>query len=168
MKRINHFMHKIKIERINTLRSMLEREVRKGAKSGSLRMFFHFPGPCFATPASSASSSSDVHFCFWFPILNDSLSLSLSLSEKQQKLWKKERKNGSSFFAFRGFSPSPSPAPSSFSFFFSPFLSWNYRILQSRIELTSWAIALHLGSGSPRIKRENIRLSYYCRIKLNG
>lgn len=50
------------------LRSMLERLVRKGANSGSLRIFFHFPVPCFLTPALRALSSSDVHFCFWFPI----------------------------------------------------------------------------------------------------
>ena len=42
--------------------------MRNGANWGSLRMFFHFPGPCFSTPAISASSSSCVHFCFWFPI----------------------------------------------------------------------------------------------------
>ena len=51
-----------------TLRSMLEREERKGLNSGSLWMSFHLPVPCLATPARRASSSSDVHFCFGFPI----------------------------------------------------------------------------------------------------
>lgn len=55
-------------KRKETLRSILEREKRKGLNSGSLCMFFHFPVPCLATPALSASSSSAVHFCFGFPI----------------------------------------------------------------------------------------------------
>lgn len=50
---------------------MLERLTRKGPNSGSLRMFFHFPMPCLSTPALRAPSSSDVHFCFGFPIFNN-------------------------------------------------------------------------------------------------
>lgn len=72
------------------MRSILERCIRTEENSGSLRMFFHLPGPCFATPASRPSSSSAVHFCFWFPIIR-SFSLStpskLSLSPPQSFLF---------------------------------------------------------------------------------
>lgn len=68
----------MKGRRMGTLRSMLEREKRKGLNSGSLWMFFHLPVPCLATPALSASSSSDVHFCFGFPISFFSLPLLVS------------------------------------------------------------------------------------------
>lgn len=59
-----------------TLRSMFERVKRKWLNSGSFWIFFHLPVPCLATPARSASSSSEVHFCFGFPI-----PLHLSLSQ---------------------------------------------------------------------------------------
>uniref|UniRef100_A0A0A9F8E2 Uncharacterized protein n=1 Tax=Arundo donax TaxID=35708 RepID=A0A0A9F8E2_ARUDO len=36
--------------------------------SGSRRMVRHLPGPCLATPALSAASSSGVHRCFGAPI----------------------------------------------------------------------------------------------------
>jgi hypothetical protein len=51
-----------------TLRSMLERDERTGLNSGSFWMVRHLPAPCLSTPRRSASSSSDVHFCFGAPI----------------------------------------------------------------------------------------------------
>jgi hypothetical protein len=51
-----------------TLRSTLERRRRSTLKSGSLRMVRHLPGPCLATPALSAASSSGVQRCFGAPI----------------------------------------------------------------------------------------------------
>lgn len=51
-----------------TLRSMFEREERTGLNSGSFWMVRHLPGPCLSTPRRSASSSSEVHFCFGAPI----------------------------------------------------------------------------------------------------
>lgn len=69
----NHIF--IEMEKERTLRSMLERAKRKGLNSGSFWMFFHLPVPCLATPAFSASSSSEVHFCFGFPIPLPNLNL---------------------------------------------------------------------------------------------
>ena len=51
-----------------TLRLMLERDERTGLNSGSFWMVRHLPAPCLSTPRRSASSSSDVHFCFGAPI----------------------------------------------------------------------------------------------------
>lgn len=53
---------------------MLERLVRDGPKSGSLRMFFHLPMPYLSIPALNASSSSLVHFIFWCPMANTTVS----------------------------------------------------------------------------------------------
>lgn len=51
-----------------TLRSTFDRECKTLRNSGSFRIALHLPGPCLATPAFSAASSSDVHFSLGAPI----------------------------------------------------------------------------------------------------
>ncbi|KAJ0884178.1 hypothetical protein HanPSC8_Chr10g0430451 [Helianthus annuus] len=55
-------------EKLQTLRSTLERRYKTLLNSGSLRIVRHFPAPCLTTPAFRADSSSDVHFCLGAPI----------------------------------------------------------------------------------------------------